>query len=132
MNFSFIFKSLFISFFVFIIVFAIVFVSSQKNYVDNNNYGVRDTVKESINIAEYRKSGNIVFDEDALIKNTIKNYVANNNINVDEVTFEIALDEVNNIVTVKIYTEKELLNTNSEADYTFSYQVVERWKYAGF
>jgi len=107
-------------------VFAILFISSQKNYVDNNNYGVKDTVKESINIAEYRKSGDIVFDQEALVKNTIKNYVANNNINVDEVTFEIALDEIKNIVTVKIYTKKALLNANSEADYTFSYQIVER------
>lgn len=126
MNFSFIFKSLFISLFVFIIIFAITFSSSQKDYVDSNNYGVKDTVKESINIAEYRKSGNIVFDEDALIKNTIKNYLANNNINVDEITFEIAVDETTNIVTVIIYTEKELLNTNSKADYAFSYQVIER------
>ena len=126
MQFSFIIKSLIISFFAFILIFAISFISSQKVLVDSNNYGVKDSVKESINIAEYRKSGNIVFDENALIENTIKNYLLNNNINVDDITFEIAVDETNNIVTIKIYTEKEMLNADSKANYTFSYQVIER------
>lgn len=126
MQFSFIIKSLIISFFTFILIFAISFISSQKVLVDSNNYGVRDSIKESINIAEYRKSGNIVFDENALIENTIKNYLLNNNINVDDITFEIAVDETNNIVTIKICTEKEMLNADSKANYTFSYQVIER------
>lgn len=126
MQISFIIKSLIFSFFVFMIIFAMSFISSQKLMVDSNNYGVRDSVKESINIAEYRKSGKIVFDEDALIKSTLDNYIKNNNIIIDEVTFEIALDEVSDIVTIKIYTDKELLNANSEASYTFSYQVIER------
>lgn len=126
MQFSFIIKSLIISFFTFILIFAISFISSQKVLVDSNNYGVRDSIKESINIAEYRKSGNIVFDENALIENTIKNYLLNNNINVDDITFEIAVDETNNIVTIMIYTEKEMLNADSKANYTFSYQVIER------
>ena len=126
MQFSFIIKSLIISFFAFVLIFAISFISSQKVLVDSNNYGVKDSVKESINIAEYRKSGNIVFDENALIENTIKNYLLNNNINVDDITFEIAVDETNNIVTIKIYTEKEMLNADSKANYTFSYQVIER------
>ncbi len=126
MNISFVIKSLVISFFVLMIVFAISFVSSQKHILDSNNYGVRDTVKESINIAEYRKTGEIVFDTDTLIKSTIQNYLDNNNIKVDEVTFEIAVDEENDIVTVKIYTNKDLLNATSEASYTFSYQVIER------
>ena len=126
MQFSFIIKSLIISFFAFILIFAISFISSLNVFVDSNNYGVKDSVKESINIAEYRKSGNIVFDENALIENTIKNYLLNNNINVDDITFEIAVDETNNIVTIKIYTEKEMLNADSKANYTFSYQVIER------
>lgn len=126
MQFSFIIKSLIISFFAFVLIFAISFISSQKVLVDSNNYGVKDSIKESINIAEYRKSGNIVFDENALIENTIKNYLLNNNINVDDITFEIAVDETNNIVTIKIYTEKEMLNADSKANYTFSYQVIER------
>lgn len=126
MNISFIIKSLVLSLTVFFIMYAIFFVSSQNVMLDSNNYGVRDSVKESINIAKYRVNGDILFDKDALIKSTIKNYVENNNINVDDVTFEIALDEINNIVTVKITTEKEMFDANSESSYTFSYQVVER------
>lgn len=126
MNFSYIIKSLFISFFVFMIIFAITFVSTQKQMVDSSNYGVRDSVKESINIAEYRRSGDIVFDEDTLIKTTILNYIKNNNISVDDVTFEIYVDEVNNIVTTKIFTNKEMFESNSKSNYTFSYKVEER------
>ena len=126
MNFSYIIKSLFISFFVFMIIFAITFVSTQKQMVDSSNYGVRDSVKESINIAEYRRSGDIVFDKDTLIKTTILNYIKNNNISVDDVTFEIYVDEVNNIVTTKIFTNKEMFESNSKSNYTFSYKVEER------
>lgn len=126
MNISHIFKSLFLSLFVFIILFAILFASSQKQLVDSNNYGVRDVVKESINIAEYRRSGDIVFDTDTLINTTIKNYMENNKLKVDEVSFEIAVDELKNIVTVKIYTLKNLFQKESKASYVFSYQVIER------
>lgn len=126
MNISFIIKSLVLSLTVFFIMYAIFFVSSQNVMLDSNNYGVRDSVKESINIANYRVNGDISFDKEALIKSTIKNYVENNNINVDDVTFEIALDEINNIVTVTITTEKEVFDANSKSSYTFSYQVVER------
>lgn len=126
MNFSYIIKALFISFFVFMIIFAITFVSTQKQMVDSSNYGVRDSVKESINIAEYRRSGDIVFDKDTLIKTTILNYIKNNNISVDDVTFEIYVDEVNNIVTTKIFANKEMFESNSKSNYTFSYKVEER------
>jgi len=126
MNISFIIKSLILALTVFFILFAISFISSQKVMVDSNNYGVRDSMKESINIAKYRVTGEITFDQETLIKSTIKNYVKNNNINVDDITFEIALDEENDIVTVSIYTEKELFNSDSKANYTFSYQIVER------
>lgn len=126
MNFSYIIKALFISFFVFMIIFAITFVSTQKQMVDSSNYGVRDSVKESINIAEYRRSGDIVFDEDTLIKTTILNYIKNNNISVDDVTFEIYVDETNNIVTTKIFTNKEMFESNSKSNYAFSYKVEER------
>ena len=68
----------------------------------------------------------IIFDEETLIKSTLDNYLKNNNLSIDDITFEIALNEVKNIVTVKIYTMKNLLNANSEASYTFSYQVIER------
>ena len=126
MNISFVIKSLVLSLTVFFIMYAIAFVSSQNIILDANNYGVRSSVKESINIAQYRLNGDIKFDEDALIENVIKNYVNNNNISVDDVMFEIAVDEVNNIVTVKITTEKEVLDVNSESSSTFSYQIVER------
>ena len=126
MNFSFIIKALIISFFVFIVIFAISFVSTQNNMLANNNYGVKDSVKESINIAEYRRSGDIVFDQSTLIKSVILNYAKNNNINVNDITFEISVDEAKNIVTVKLYTSKSLLNSISKADYTFSYKVIER------
>ena len=126
MNISFIIKSLILALTVFFILFAISFISSQNVMVDSNNYGVRDSMKESINIAKYRAAGEITFDEETLIKSTIKNYIKNNNINVDDITFEIALDEENDIVTVSIYTEKELFNSDSKANYTFSYQIIER------
>ena len=126
MNISFVIKAMIISFFTFMIVFAISFVSSQKLLVDSNNYGVRDSVKESLNIAQYRKSGDITFNEETLIKTTLSNYLKNNNLSLDDITFEIYLDEETNIITVKIYTLKEMFNTNSEASYTFSYQVRER------
>lgn len=126
MNLSFIIKSLLISLTVFFILYAISFISSQKVMLDSNNYGVRDSIKESINIAQYRLDGDITFDNNALIENTLKNYLNNNNMSIDDVTFEIAVDEVNNVVTVSIYTEKELFNSNSATKNTFSYQVVER------
>lgn len=126
MNISFVIKSLVLSLTVFFIMYAIFFVSSQNVMLDSNNYGVRDSIKESINIAKYRVDGEISFDEETLIKSTILNYVKNNNINVDDVEFEIALDEVNNIVTITISTEKDVFDANSKSSYTFSYQVVER------
>lgn len=126
MNFSFIFKALIISFFVMLIVFAISFVSTQNNMLANNNYGVKDSVKESINVAKYRQNGDIVFDQSQLIKSVISNYAKNNNIDIDTITFEIAVDEVNNIVTVKLSSKKSLLNSDSNSDYAFSYRVIER------
>lgn len=126
MNFSFIFKALIISFFVMLIVFAISFVSTQNNMLASNNYGVKDSVKESINIAKYRVNGDIEFDQSQLIKSVISNYAKNNNIDIDSITFEIAIDESKNIVTVKLSTRKNLLNADSNSDYIFSYKVVER------
>ena len=126
MNYSFIFKALIISFFVMLIVFAISFVSTQNNMLASNNYGVKDSVKESINIAKYRVNGDIEFDQSQLIKSVISNYAKNNNIDIDSITFEIAVDESKNIVTVKLSTRKNLLNADSNSDYIFSYKVVER------
>lgn len=126
MNFSFIIKALFLSFFCFLLLFAVSIISSQKLLTESNNYAIKDSLKESIDIAAYRINGDIVIDQETLIKSTIENYVKNNNLKADEVEFEIAIDEENNIVTVTIYTMKNVLENNSESSYTFSYQVTER------
>lgn len=126
MNFSYVFKALIMSFFVFILIFTVSFVSSQNDVLTNSNYGIKDSVKESIDIANYRISGDIKFDEKQLINSVIKNYVKNNNIKSDEVSFKIYVNENTNIVTVQIYSKKNLMSAESNADYTFSYRVVER------
>lgn len=126
MNFSFIIKALFLSFFCFLLLFAVSIISSQKLLTESNNYAIKDSLKESIDIAAYRINGDIVIDQETLIKSTIENYVKNNNLKADEIEFEIAIDEENNIVTVTIYTMKNVLENNSESSYTFSYQVTER------
>ncbi|MBE6153928.1 MAG: hypothetical protein E7166_06880 [Firmicutes bacterium] len=126
MNFSFTIKALIISFFSFMIIYSISFISSQKLILDSNNYGIKNSVKKSINVAEYRKSGDITFDKDTLINSVLENYIRNNNINVDDITFEIYVNENTNVVTVKLYTSKDIFNTQSNADYIFSYQVKER------
>jgi len=126
MNFSFTIKALIISFFSFMIIYSISFISSQKLILDSNNYGIKNSVKKSINVAEYRKSGDITFHKDTLINSVLENYIRNNNINVDDITFEIYVNENTNVVTVKLYTSKDIFNTQSNADYIFSYQVKER------
>lgn len=126
MNFSFVIKALFLSFFCFLLLFAVSIISSQKLLTESNNYAIKDSLKESIDIAAYRINGDIVIDQETLIKSTIENYVKNNNLKADEIEFEIAIDEENNIVTVTIYTMKNVLENDSESSYTFSYQVTER------
>jgi len=126
MNIFFVIKSLVLSLMVFILIYAISLISTQKNVIVNNNYTIKDSIKESINIAKYRVDGEITFDQEQLIKSTILNYIDNNNINLDNVTFEIYLDEQNDIVTVSIYSEKDVFDKISKADYTFAYQVIEK------
>lgn len=126
MNFSFVFKSVLLSFIVFLVVYSVSFISSQKNLVDNNNYGIKDSVKESINIAEFRKNGAIVFDENTLINSVLLNYLDNNNLKFDEVMFEIYIDEEKDIVTVYITTLKDVMDSSSKANYVFSYKVEKR------
>lgn len=126
MNIFFVIKSLIISLMIFVLIYSVSLVSTQKNLIVNNNYSIKDSIKESINIAKYRVDGEITFDQEQLIKSTILNYIENNNMKLDNVTFEIYLDEDNDIVTVSIYSEKDIFNKTSKADYTFSYQVVER------
>ena len=126
MNFSFIIKAIIISFFVFLVIYAVSFASSQKNMLDSNNYGVKDAVKESIDMGYYRSTGEIRFNQEQLLLSTINNFLENNNLKVDEVSFNIALDEENNIVTVRIYTSKNIVNSTSKIDYTFSYQLIKK------
>ena len=126
MNFSFVIKAIFLSFFCFLLLFAVSIISSQKLLTESNNYAIKDSLKESIDIAAYRINGDIVIEQETLIKSTIENYVKNNNLKADEIEFEIAIDEENNIVTVTIYTMKNVLANDSESSYTFSYQVTER------
>ncbi len=126
MNFSFIIKAIIISFFVFLIIYAVSFASSQKNMLDSNNYGVKDAVKESIDMGYYRSTGEIRFNQEQLLLSTINNFLENNNLKVDQVSFDIALDEENNIVTVRIYTSKNIVNSTSKIDHTFSYQVIKK------
>ena len=126
MNFSFVFKSILLSFIIFIVVYSVSFISSQKNLMDNNNYGIKDSVKEAINIAEFRRTGDIVFDENTLINSILLNYLDNNNLKFDEVMFEIYTDEENDIVTVYITTLKDIMDSSSKANYVFSYTVEKR------
>lgn len=126
MNIFFVIKSLVLSLMVFILIYAISLISTQKNVIVNNNYTIKDSIKESINIAKYRVDGEITFDQEQLTKSTILNYIDNNNINLDNITFEIYLDEQNDIVTVSIYSEKDVFDKISKADYTFAYQVIEK------
>lgn len=123
MNFSFVFKSIFISFFIFIIIYAISFVSVQNDMNDHNNVAVKNTVKESLNIGELRVNDNVTFDNALLLSSIIENYLKNNNITIDKIGFDIAVN--NNIVTIKIYTYKNMFEVNSNSVETFSYQVVK-------
>ena len=120
MDFSFIFKSILLSFFIFLIVFAIGNASTSKMFLNNNNQGVKNTVKESLNIGELRVSGVVTFDDDMLIESTVNNYIKNNNITGD-VDFEIAVN--NNTVTVKVIQKTDLLGNVGNIIDIFSYEV---------
>lgn len=126
MNFSYVIKALIISFTAFILIYAISVIGTQKEMLDSNNYDIRNSLKEAINVATYRVNGDIAFNNEKLIQSVLSNYVKDNNIKVDDITFEIAVDEIQNIVSVSIYTEKEILDSKSKANYTFSYKVLER------
>ena len=126
MNFSYVIKAIIISFFVFAIIYSLSFVSTQNLMLNTSNYGIKNSLKESINLAEYRINQDIVFNEEELVKNVIKNYAENNNIKVDEIEFEVYLNEETNIVTVKINTMKKMFNSDSKANNTFSYQITKR------
>ena len=120
MNFSFVIKSIFLAMFALVLVFALNLISSQKYMNNSNNFGVKNTVKESLNIGELRVSGVVTFDDDMLIESTVNNYIKNNNITGD-VDFEIAVN--NNTVTVKVIQKTDLLGNVGNIIDIFSYEV---------
>ena len=120
MNFSFVIKSIFLAMFALVLVFALNLISSQKYMNNSNNFGVKNTVKESLNIGELRVSGVVTFNDDMLIESTVTNYIRNNNITGD-VDFEIAVN--NNVVTIKVIQKSELLGNVGNIIDIFSYEV---------
>jgi hypothetical protein len=106
--------------FALVLVFALNLISSQKYMNNSNNFGVKNTVKESLNIGELRVSGVVTFDDDMLIESTVANYIKNNNITGD-VDFEIAVN--NNTVTVKVIQKSDLLGNAGNIIDIFSYEV---------
>lgn len=113
-----------IGFFLFMLVIVMVVSSSQKQLVDANNFGIRNSTKNAVEIGSLRVNGDLSIDKETLINQVLENYVINNNINCDEIIFDVAIDETNNIVTVKTTTIKEIFGKKSEASSTFSYKLV--------
>lgn len=123
MNFSFVFKTIFSAMFIFIIIYSLSLVSVQNDLNDHNNIMSKNITKESLNIGELRVNNSVSFDNDYLLKSTLENYAKNNNLNVDKVKFDIAVN--NDIVTIKIYTYKNMFEIDSDSIEVFSYQVVK-------
>lgn len=123
MNFSFIFKMIFISLFIFLIIYSISFVSVQNDMLSSNNFGIKNVTKESLNIGDLRANDAVTFDDDILLESVINNYLKNNNLSIDKVGFDIAVN--NDIVTVKIYSYKNMFEIDSNSVETFSYQVLK-------
>ncbi len=123
MKYSFVFKMIFISFFIFILIYAVSLVGVQNDLISSNNFVVKNTVKESINIGDLRVNNQVSFDQEHLINSLLVNYAKANNIKLNKVKFKIAINE--NIVTVKIYTYKNMFQIDSDSVEEFSYQVVK-------
>ena len=121
MNFSFVFKTIILSLFVFILIYAVSFSSVQQDIVSSNNFGVKNTTKEALNLGDLRVYDVVTFNDEILLNSTINNYIKNNNIKVDNVKFDIAVND--NIVTVKINTNKNLFSQVSSGTNLFSYKV---------
>ncbi|MDD3453551.1 MAG: hypothetical protein PHN42_04720 [Bacilli bacterium] len=124
MNFSFVFKSIILSFFIFLIVYAIGNASTLKVLVNGNNFGVKNSVKESLNIGELRATGNVTFDTEVLKESTLNNYKSNNPRNVNDIDFKIYLN--NNIVTVNIISNNLMFNGNNNINGTFAYEIYKQ------
>ena len=121
MNFSFVFKSIILSFFIFLIVYAIGTASTLKILVNGNNFGVKNSVKESLNIGELRATGNITYDTEKLKENVIENYKNNNPKNINDADFKIYLN--NNIITVNINSKSTLSGINNNINGIFAYEI---------
>lgn len=113
-----------IGFFLFMLVISMLISSSQKQLVDANNFGIRNSTKNSVELGSLRVNGDLGIDKESLIEQILENYVINNNLNCDEITFDVAVDDANNIVTVKTTTKKEIFGKTSETSSTFSYKLV--------
>jgi len=121
MNFSFVIKSIILSFFIFIIIYAISYASTGKINLNGNNFGVKNAVKESLNIGELRASGKVTYDEDKLIESTISNYVKNNPTSSNDVEFDISVNST--IVTVNITSKNYIFGSNNNINNVFSYEI---------
>ncbi|MFV0249711.1 MAG: hypothetical protein ACK5HP_01555 [Bacilli bacterium] len=124
MNFSFVFKSIILSFFIFLIVYAIGTASTLKVLVNGNSFGVKNSVKESLNIGELRATGNVTYDTDALKESVVENYKNNNPKIINDVDFKIYLN--NNIITVHINNKSTISRINNNINGIFSYEVYKK------
>ena len=124
MNFSFVFKSIILSFFIFLIVYAIGCASTLKVLINSNNFGVKNSVKESLNIGELRATGNVTYDTEALKESVIKNYKNNNPQNINDVDFKIYLN--NNMITVDINNKSTLSNIDNDINGIFAYEIYKK------
>jgi hypothetical protein len=124
MNFSFVIKSILLSFFIFILIYAISFASTQKINLNGNNFGVKNTVKESLNIGELRVSGEITYNEDKLEESTLNNYIKNNSTSSNNIGFDIAVND--NVVTVNITSNNFIFGSSNYINSIFSYEVAKK------
>lgn len=113
---------LLIGFFMFILVISLTVSSSQKQLVDSNNFGIRNSTKNAVEIGSLRVGEDLTINKDILISQILENYVINNNINCDEISFDVAVED--NIVTVRTITTKEIFGKKNETSSTFSYKLV--------
>ena len=124
MNFSFVFKSIILSFFIFLIVYAIGCASTLKVLINGNNFGIKNSVKESLNIGELRVTGNVTYDTDVLKESVVKNYIKNNSKNINDVDFKIYLN--NNMITVDINNKSTLSNIDNDINGIFTYEIYKK------
>ena len=114
---------LIIGFFMFVLVISLTISLAQKQLVDSNNFGIRNSTKNAVELGTLRTGEDLSIDEDVLISQILENYVINNNFNCDEITFDVAVED--NIVTVRTTTSKEIFGKVNETTSTFSYKLVE-------